>query len=187
VKQQKVCYPTFICRVEESISLWSTWISACFALVFTAVVTNLLKWNPALIKSGSLARESATHEDVCGGVPTLCSVDSPLPGAPPAAPNPCGCGLGGADFHLADLAGLVELLAPLELGGFSVLGASAAARKLIAFAFSGESLTPQRSCGSCTTGTSSAVFKLGIFIAFAQIFYRGVCLNILWCFVQDIG
>jgi hypothetical protein len=99
---------------------------------------NLLKWNPALIKSRSLARESAIREDVCGGVSILCLVDSPLPGAPPVVLSPCGYGLDGADFFSVDSAGLGDPLAPLGLEGFSVLGVLTTAGRLEAFAFLGE-------------------------------------------------
>jgi hypothetical protein len=48
-------------REAGSKSLLSAWMLARSASMFTAAIMNLLIWNPALRKSGSLAKVSATH------------------------------------------------------------------------------------------------------------------------------
>jgi hypothetical protein len=50
-------------RESESKSLCRTWISVCSTSVFTVAIIYFLMWNPALMKSWSSARESATHGD----------------------------------------------------------------------------------------------------------------------------
>jgi hypothetical protein len=87
------------------------------------------------MKSRSLSKESATWENVRGGVLALGRAESPGLGASLAAPRPCDCELGGAVFDLEDSA-REALVAPDSGAEFLVLG------ELGAFAWLGESLAP---------------------------------------------
>jgi hypothetical protein len=107
-------------------------MSDCSALVFTAAVTNHPMWSPALMKSRSFARESATHENTSFGDSALGGAESLGPGGPPAVPSSCDYGLRGAIFLLRDSAevepeaAMADFLAPNRSGAFAWLGESLA-------------------------------------------------------------
>jgi hypothetical protein len=103
-----------------------------------------------LMKSGSFARDSPTHENVCGEVSMLGRGESPWIGPRLVAPSPCDCGLGGVVFSMGDSAGLGPgvALTGLKLGVVLAKGVFLAAEGLEVFVRPGEPLAQLRLGGS---------------------------------------
>jgi hypothetical protein len=82
--------------------------------VSTAAVMNLPMWNPTLMNSGSLARDSSTCEYHHVDFPTRGTEESPLREGPPKDPSPNDRGLG--EVVLGDSAGFRLGGTPADLG-----------------------------------------------------------------------
>jgi hypothetical protein len=109
----------------DSSSAYSASVFARSASVSTAVVMNLPMWNPTLMNSGSLARDSSTHEYHHPSLSVRGMEKLPLREGPPMDPCPKDWGLDGEVLGQSVGFMLGEVHVELGLGAVWVEGGGA--------------------------------------------------------------